>query len=398
MSTPFANRISHLKPSAIREILKLSSDPSIIPFSAGNPSAESFPVDDIRRFSNEILENDPAVALQYGITEGYAPLREQLRDFCALRYRAVGEEDDVIVTTGAQQVLDFVTKILVNEGDSIVCEGPTFVGALSAFKSYNANIAQVELTENGLDPDALEAAVKNNKNVRFIYVIPNFQNPTGLMMPLSTRKAVLDIAERNDVYVLEDNPYEELCFTGQLQPTIKSMDKSGRVIYAGSMSKILSPGLRIGFCSAPKDVIQKLTVAKQVSDVHTPLLNQMICSRFLAETDIEAHIEKIRAIYKHKTMLMLDCLDSAFGDRVAFTRPEGGLFIWCTLPARVDMLDFSMRAVKRGVAVVPGNAFYADDDAPCSSFRVNFSSPSDEQIVNGCAILGEVADEMMGEN
>ena len=391
----FSKRIGTVKPSAIREILKLSSDPSVIAFSAGNPSADCFPKEDIALYTGEILQNTPALALQYGVTEGYTPLREALKERCIKAYGAYdAARDELIVTTGAQQVFDLLTKVVCDEGDTVIAEGPAFVGALSSFKSYGVNVVQADIDAHGMDLGELEEAIKTAENPRFIYCIPNFQNPTGYTMPLEKRKGILSLAGKYSLLVLEDNAYGDIRFKGEHLPTIKSMDTEGRVVYAGSMSKLLSPGLRVGFVSASAELIAKMTVAKQVSDVHTPILNQMVCHEFLTRSDVPGHIERINAVYLKKSDLMLGELDSGVGGLFRYTRPEGGLFIWCTLPAEADMLEFCSRAVKRNVAVVPGNAFYADDAAKRQSFRLNFSSPSDESIVTGVGVLAEVAKEL----
>ena len=392
MNYSFSNRISAVKPSAIREILKLSADPTMIAFSAGNPSADSFPKEEIDGYADEILKKTPVTALQYGVTEGYEPLREALKHRCETIYGSFrAGADELIVTSGAQQVFDLLTKSTCNEGDTIIAEGPVFVGALSSFKSYGTVINQVEINDDGMDLDELELAVKRAKNPRFIYCIPNFQNPTGLTMPLKKRIGVLEIAKKYNILVLEDNAYGDIRFKGEHLPTIKSMDDEGRVVYAGSMSKLLAPGLRVGFVSAAPEIIAKLVVAKQGSDVHTPMMNQMICHAFLTRSDIPGHIERINTIYREKSELMLGELDSKVKEMFSYTRPEGGLFIWCTLPDSLDMMEFCKRCIEKKVAVVPGNAFYADDAAKRQSFRINFSSPSDGDILKGVEIMAQVA-------
>ncbi|MCL1830166.1 MAG: PLP-dependent aminotransferase family protein [Oscillospiraceae bacterium] len=395
MNYNFSDRVTTIRPSAIREILKLSNDPSIIAFSAGNPSPESFPYEDIDRYTGEILAQDPVVALQYGITEGYEPLRDVLKQRCMDVYHSYNETyDDLIVTTGAQQVFDLFTKTVCNEGDTVIAEGPAFVAALTAFKSYGANVTQVDIRRDGIDLNELEDTIKNAVTPRFIYCIPNFQNPTGLTMSLEVRKGILELAKKYDILVVEDNAYGDIRFKGEHLPTIKSMDNEGRVIYTGSMSKLLSPGLRVGFTSAAAEIIGKIVVTKQINDVHTPVLNQMICHRFLTESDVKEHIRKINAIYLRKSDLMLDALDMNADGVFSYTRPEGGLFIWCTLPDSIDMLDFCKRSIEHGVAVVPGNAFYSDDTAKRQGFRINFSSPSDENILEGVRVITSVAKSM----
>ncbi|NLL91319.1 MAG: PLP-dependent aminotransferase family protein [Ruminococcaceae bacterium] len=391
MDYNFSKKISGIRPSAIREILKLSSDPSVIPFSAGNPSSDSFPFEDLKRYSEEILSNTPTLALQYGVTEGYLPLRNVFKDRCKEIYGAFGENDELIVTTGAQQVFDLLTKTLCDEGDTVISEGPAFVGALTSFKSNGANVVQVDVKEDGMDIDELTKAIETSNNPRFIYCIPNFQNPTGLTTSAAKRREILEVAKKYDLMVLEDNAYADLRFSGEEVPSIKSFDTDGRVVYAGSMSKLLSPGLRVGFASGPSDVIAKMTVAKQVSDVHTAMFNQMICHMFFTKTDLTEHISKIRKIYREKAKLMLDILDKESGGTFRYTRPEGGLFIWCNLTNNSDAMDFTKEVIKEKVAIVPGNAFYADDSVVRNSFRLNFSSPTEEQITVGTEILCRTA-------
>lgn len=392
MNYIFSDRVSTIKPSAIREILKLSSDPSVIPFSAGNPAAESFPFDEIKKYTDDILNKEPVMALQYGVTEGFIPLRDALKSRCIDVYHSYDENtDDLIITSGAQQVFDLLTKTTCNEGDTVIAEGPAFVGALTAFKSYGVNLKQVDVKEAGMDLNQLEETIKESKNPRFIYCIPNFQNPTGLTMSLEVRKGILELARKYNILVLEDNAYADIRFKGTHLPTIKSMDTEGRVVYAGSMSKLLSPGLRVGFVSASTELMSKMIVAKQVSDVHTPVLNQMICHRFLIYSDLVKHVERINKIYLRKSDLMLNELDSNADGAFSYTRPEGGLFIWCTLPEGKDMLEFCKKSVEKRVAVVPGNAFYANEAQKRQSFRINFSSPSDDMIIEGIKTIASVA-------
>ena len=393
----FSDKISQVTPSAIREILKFTADPSVISFAAGNPSPESFPVQFIAGVTADILRESPTAALQYSISEGYPPLREALRRLAAERYGLDMENNDLIVVSGAQQGLEFACKVFCNEGDVLLCEEPAFVGALNAFRSYNVELVGVPMESDGVDLAALRAVLLTHKNVKLFYTIPNFQNPSGSTMSHEKRRAAYDLCRDFGVLILEDNPYGDLRFSGSDIPAIKADDPEGQVIYCGSFSKILSPGLRVGFYVAPPAVIAKTTVAKQVTDVHTNILAQMICHRFLTAFDFPAHIENIRALYRRKCSLMLGEMERAFHPAVSCVKPEGGIFIWCTLPRGIDMQRFVRRAVERGVAVVPGNAFMVDESAPCQSFRLNYSTPSESQIREGMAILGALTHEMMGE-
>ena len=272
---------------------------------------------------------------------------------------------------------------------------PSFIGSLNAFKSYNVNIAGVELEDDGINIEKLEAAVKANKNVRLLYLIPNFQNPTGNTMSLEKRKAVYELAVKYDFIILEDNPYGDLRFSGTDIPSIKSFDTEGRVIYSRTFSKILAPGLRVGYVSAPSEIISKMIVCKQVADVHSNIWAQQICDRFMETTDMNAHLASLRKIYKAKYELMAAGIKEHFSEKVKVTKPEGGLFIWATLPEDTDMMSFCKKAVEEHkIAVVPGTAFMISENDKTSSFRMNFSTPADEQIVRGCEILGKLTQEL----
>ncbi len=393
MDYTFSDKISSLQPSAIREILKATADPAIIPLAAGNPAPDAFPVEEVQKISAEILAEEPITALQYGVTEGYQPLRDELKSWLARREKIGRNFDDLLVVSGATQIMDLTTKVLCNEGDTVICEEPSFIGSLNCFRSYGCKLKGVPVEADGMDVDALEEALKTTENAKFIYTIPNFQNPAGATMSLAKRKRLYELAVKYNKIILEDNPYGDLRVAGEPLPTIKSMDTEGIVVYAGSFSKILSPGLRVAYCVGPKPILAKMTVGKQASDVHTPCLNQMIVYRWLRDYDVEAHIKKIQGIYRKKLNLMCDCIDKELGDFVEYVRPEGGLFIWCKLPDDVDMLDFVQRAVKKKVAVVPGNAFLMNDTDKTQYIRLNFSTPSDEKIAAGIKLLGEVAKE-----
>lgn len=393
MQYQFSDRISSLQPSVIREILKFTADPNVIPFAGGNPSAEAFPVKRVQEIAKDIFEKEPITALQYSVTEGYTPLRDTLKKIMKERYQIGNDEDDLIIVSGAQQGVELTTKMLCNEGDTVICEDPTFIGSLNSFRSYNVNLVGVEMEEDGIHIGKLEEALKQNTNTKFMYLIPNFQNPSGITMSLAKRKAVYELAKKYGVMILEDNPYGDLRYSGESLPSIKSMDTEGLVIYCGSFSKILSPGLRVGYVVANKTPLSKIIVAKQVSDVHTSILSQLICYEFLTRYDLDEHFQTLRNIYRDKCSLMLSSMDRCFGDKVTYTRPEGGLFIWCTLPENSDMMQFCKDAVLQKVAVVPGNAFTMTEEEPTTSFRMNFSTPSDESIVKGVEILGKLIKE-----
>lgn len=390
MNYQFADNINDLKPSAIREILKSSSQPGMIPFSAGNPAGEAFPAKEIAEISANLLANDPVLALQYSVTEGYAPLREQMRAYMREQYAVGTEDDDIIMTAGAQQVMNLTAKVFANRGDTILCEDPSFIGSLNAFRSFGLNLVGVPLEADGIDLNALEQAMQTHKNIRFLYVIPNFQNPSGITMSLAKRKAVYELAKQYGVLILEDNPYGEIRFAGEDIPSIKSLDTEGIVIYAGSFSKVLSPGMRLGYAIANKEIISKMTVCKQTDDVHTSMWSQLIADRFLREYDFGAHLDKIRAIYRRKADLCMELADRYFSPAMEYFPVEGGLFLWCKLPAGTDMINYCKRALEKKVAVVPGTAFSVDPTAPSDRFRINYSTPTDEQIEQGIQLLGQL--------
>ena len=397
MEYKFSKKLAELKPSAIREIFKSLSDPTIISFAAGNPSPESFPVEDLSRLSAEIFADQASFALQYGITEGYTPLREAIAARQKARFgeSMVRDTDTTLIVTGGQQGIELACKAFCNEGDAVICENPSFIGALNAFRSNGVKTIGVEMEDDGVSLEKLEETLKNTPNAKLLYLIPTFQNPSGTCMSLEKRKAVLTLAKKYSIVILEDNPYGELRFAGEDIPTMKSLDSDGLVIYCSSFSKILSAGMRVGFVIAPNEIATKMVVAKQVEDVHTNLFFQMLCHKYMTTCDLDAHIAKINDLYRHKCNLMLECIDKYIpADKVTFTRPEGGLFIWGVVKNCEDASFVVKKAIEKKVAVVPGSAFNCDTEAPSPAFRLNYSTPSDEQIVEGIKRLGEVFAEL----
>ena len=394
MNFEFSNKVKDLKPSAIREIFKSLSDPSVISFAAGNPSPLSFPAQKLKDLANEIFEQEPATALQYGITEGYPKLREQVSERLAFKFGIGKDFDTTIITSGGQQGIDLACKVLCNEGDTVICENPSFIGALNAFRSYGVNLKGLDLEDDGINPDELEQILKTDKKVKLIYLIPTFQNPAGITMSLEKRKAVLALAKKYGVVILEDNPYGELRFAGKDVPTIKSMDDEGVVLYSGSFSKILSAGMRVGFLCGHEELVQKIVVVKQTNDVHTNQLFQMLCSKFISKYGLDEHIKTINDLYGKNCKKMLECMDKSFPRSVKYTRPEGGLFLWVTLPEGTDMKEFIARSVAAKVAVVPGATFLPEQDKTTYSFRMNYSMPTEEQIEKGVAVLADVIKSM----
>jgi putative transcriptional regulator, gntR family len=394
MNYKISDKFVNMKPSAIREIFKSLGKPGCISFAAGNPSPESFPVEDIKRIAADILTEEPITALQYGITEGYPKLRELVSQRLKRLYNIGTEDDDTIIVTGGQQGIELTCKVMCNEGDVVICENPSFIGALNAFRSLGAELKGVPLKDDGIDLEALEATLKANPRAKLLYVIPSFQNPAGITSTLENRKAVYELARKYDIVIIEDNPYGDLRFEGENVPAYKSFDVDGRVVYCGSFSKILSSGMRVGTLTANKELVSKIVVAKQVEDVHTNVFFQMVCARYMVECDLEAHIEKIRALYRHKSSLMLKALDEYMPADVKFTRPQGGIFLWCSLPEGYELSEFVSRCSEKNVFVVPGTAFLPDESEPTRSFRLNYSMPSDEEIERGIKLLAEVIEEM----
>lgn len=395
MEFKISDRMSTMRGSAIREIFKALADPEVISLAGGNPAPELFPAKEMAEIAKDMLENHPTVALQYGITEGYQPLRELVTKLLEERENIKGDFNDTIVVSGGQQGIELATKCLVNSGDVVIVEEPSFIGALNAFRSYGAKLVGVPVDEDGMNIDSLKKAIAENKNVKMIYTIPTFQNPSGITMSVEKRKALYEIALENNIVIIEDNPYGELVFNGEKMPTIKSMDTEGIVIYSGSYSKVLAPGMRIGFVCGHKDIIAKMVVAKQVSDVHTPVLTQMLAYEFISKYGLDKHISEIRKLYKHKCQTMLDAIEKYFPKSVTHTVPNGGLFIWCDLNGDYDMNEIAKKCTARKVACVPGSTFMTDLDKPCSAFRLNYSTVTDEKIVDGIKILGEVLSEVV---
>ena len=390
MEYKISDRVQTLKPSAIREIFKYAADPTVVSLSAGNPAPEAFPVKEVAEISARIMAERPVDVLQYGLTEGYLPLRQHLTAYMKEKHQVGRDFDDILITSGAQQVMDLTTKSLCNEGDVVICEAPSFIGSLNTFRSYNARLRGVPMESDGMDMNELERALKEEPRAKFIYTIPNFQNPSGITMSLEKRKQLYALAKQYGVMILEDNPYGDLRFRGEALPPIKSLDETGHVIYMGSFSKILAPGVRTGYVLAHRDLIAQYTTLKSACDVHSNILAQKICYRFLTEQDMDAHLAGLAAVYRRKSTLMLDAFDRCFDSRVTRTEPDGGLFVWCILPEGCDSQPFAASAAEAGVLVVPGAGFMTDPETISRSFRLNYSTPSDEAILRGMEILGRL--------
>lgn len=394
MEYSFSDRVQALKPSAIREIFKYAANPEVVSLSAGNPSPEAFPIEEIKEISARLLEENPIGVLQYSVTEGYPQLRETLKEYMKSHHNVGKDFDDILITTGAQQIMDLATKSLVNEGDVVITEAPSFIGSLNTFRSYNAKLVGINIDDDGMNMEELEKALKTHKNARFIYTIPNFQNPSGITMSLEKRKKMYELAKKYNVLILEDNPYGDLRYSGEYIPCIKSFDDEGIVLYAGSMSKVISPGIRVAYVIAPKPIFQKMVVCKQGNDVHTNIWSQMVCNELMTKYDFDAHLEKLRKLYSKKAQFMMDLMDKYLVPMgITYAKITGGLFTMCTLPDYVDMQEFCKDAIKNKVCVVPGNAFLTDESEECHTFRVNFSTPTDEQLEKGIKLLAKTAEK-----
>ena len=390
MEYQFSDRVSNLKPSAIREIFKYAADPEVVSLSAGHPSPEAFPAKEIAEISARILSENPISVLQYSVTEGYTPLRQHMMEYMRSNHNTGSDNDDILITTGAQQIMDLCTKALVNEGEAVICEAPSFIGSLNTFRAYNARLVGVTVEPDGMNTDELEEKLKANPDAKLIYTIPNFQNPSGVTMSLEKRKKVYELAKKYGVLIIEDNPYGDLRYSGENLPNIKSFDTDGIVIYAGSFSKVISPGMRVAYTIAPKPVFQKLVVCKQGNDVHTNIWSQVVCDEFITKYDFNAHLQRLRDIYTKKADFCMELLDKYCAPEITYNRIDGGLFIWCDLPEDIDMPKFCKDAVLNKVCVVPGNAFLTDERDECHSFRINFSTPTDKQLEKGIKLLGEL--------
>lgn len=395
MEFRISDKMTGVQGSVIRELFKLMSDPNLIAFSGGNPSPDTFPTADIARIAADVLTNQPVSVLQYGFSEGYPPLRETLKDYLARTEGFDFEQNELMIVSGGQQVADLAAKILLNEGDVVISEEPSFVGCLNAFRSYGARLAGAPMRPDGMDLDALEQALKTNDRARMLYVIPSFQNPTGYTTGVEKRRAIYELARRHDIVILEDNPYGELRFSGERVPTIKSMDVDGRVIYGGSFSKVMAPAFRLGFAVFDKALAAKMSVAKQCTDVHSNVLYQHICNEYMTKCDFAGHLAQSRALYRKKAGLMLGEMEKKFAPGMTYNRPEGGLFVMAFLPEGIDSNPFVQEGIRRGVATIPGAAFLTDQKAVSNGFRMNFATPSEDDILRGVGILGKLTHEWL---
>ena len=380
----FADRFDGVTGSAIREIFKVLGKPGMISFAGGNPSLAALPDEICAQIAPEVLKADGKRILQYGATEGYPPFLESLSEYLVRQYGFDLELNGVLPTTGSTSGMDLLLKAFVNPGDAVLVESPTFLGNMQTLNLYQAKLIPVESDEGGVILSQLEEAIKAH-HPKLFYVIPSFQNPSGRTLAADRRKAIYDLAVKYGFLVLEDDPYRDLRYTGEHLPTIKSYDTTGHVAYMGSFSKIISPGMRVGYLVAQKDILRKCTIGKQGTDLHTPNLNQAIVDQFLRRGLLEPHIESIIPAYREKLELMLHELDS-FPAGTKYTVPEGGLFIWVEMPESFNATELFQAAVDVGVAYVPGTHFYPYGGHH-NTLRLNFSNSTPEQIREGMAKL-----------
>jgi 2-aminoadipate transaminase len=407
MQTPwesrFADRTRLMKSSVIRELLKLTEQPDVISFGGGLPAPEVFPVKEFQVACNYVLENLGAQSLQYSTTEGYRPLREMIaRDMG--RYTAAITPDNVQIVSGSQQALDFIGRIFISPGDKVVVENPTYLGALQAWNAYGAQYLPVRMDENGMVVDELEQALRAGP--KFIYVLPNFQNPTGVTLSVERRQQLVELADRYGIPIVEDDPYGQLRFEGKHLPSIVSLDSkyrgcegcyTGNVIYLSTFSKILAPGLRLAWMVAPEQVIQKVVQAKQAADLHTATFNQMVAYEVGKDGFLDEHVKVIRSVYRERRDAMLEIMEEMFPADVRWTHPQGGMFLWGILPEDMDAADVLRIAIERKVAFVPGESFHPNGGGD-NTMRLNFSYSNLETIREGITRLGIVLKEIQASS
>src|SRR3954471_15988103 len=393
----FASRTKVMKSSAMRDLMAITERPEVISLAGGLPDTSTFPAESLAALTAKMAAEGAARALQYGPTEGMAVAKDCIAEVMAAEDTPVDPED-VLVTTGGQQVIDLVCKTLVDPGDVVVAEAPTYPGAVPTFMSYQADVVQVAMDDDGMRVDELEATLDRldaeGRRPKFIYTIPSFQNPAGVTMSLPRRRRLVEVARERELLVLEDNPYGLLRYEGDPLPTLRSLDGGAFVIYLGTFSKILSPGLRLGWAVAPVPVLQKMNLGKQESDLCSSSLSQMFVTQYFAEGHWQDYVLSLRDVYRRRRDTMLDALAEHFPAEATWTHPQGGLFVWATLPDYIDTTDLLARALQSNVAFVPGRAAYLDGRGG-SSMRLNFSGVDEHAIREGVRRIGEVVREQV---
>lgn len=389
MKIEFSERAKRIKASEIRELLKLTVQPEIISFAGGLPAAELFPLEKIAEVAGDVVLNEGKAALQYSPTEGLKKLREII---IAQRLNPVhinATLDEISITSGSQQALDFTGKMFINEGDTVIVESPTYLGALNAFLAYNPNYVEIPLQQDGMDMDKLEEVLESGVRPKFIYTIPDYQNPSGITMSEEKRKRLIDIANKYDLIIVEDSPYAELCFDGKQLDPIKSLDTEGRVIYMGTYSKTFTPGLRISWVVGNPTIINKFIQVKQGADLQTSSIDQRIAAEFMSRYDLNEHIRMIKDVYSKRRDVMLDTMKKTFHKDITFTESTGGLFTWVTVRKDIDTKVLMQEALKENVAFVPGASFFASSGHN-NYMRLNYSCMPEDKIRTGIERLAKV--------
>ena len=392
----FADRLNHVETSAIRELFKLLGKPGIISFAGGFPDSAMFDVEGLRAASAKALEEEPGAALQYGATEGYNPLREQLAALMAAKGASGVAPGDLIVTTGSQQALDLLGKTLISPGDKVIVEGPTFLATIQCFRLYGAELISAPIDGDGVQTDALEKLIAEHRP-KFVYLIPTFGNPSGATLSLARRRAVLEMAVRHNTVIVEDDPYGDLYFGDAPPPSLLNLSASvpgsrELLVHCGSLSKVLSPGLRVGWMIAPPELLAKATMCKQFSDAHTSTFAQATAAQYLKAGRMPATLDHVRGVYAERAKAMGDALRAELGDAVTFVQPRGGLFFWARLTGAggkvADGNVLAQRAIDKGVAFVPGTPFFcANPDH--ATLRLSFATADVDRIREGVARLGQ---------
>jgi DNA-binding transcriptional MocR family regulator len=385
-----------LRTSDIREILRVTERPSVISFAGGLPGANTFPVEELKAVALDVLEKEGARALQYFTSEGHPVLREQIAHRMRERQGAAVSADEILVTAGSQQGLDLVAKAFLTPGDEVLCESPTYLGFIQAVQVFEPAFVEVPTDDQGMRIEALEDALARCRRPRLIYVVPDFQNPSGRCWSLPRRRGLLEVARHHGIPVVEDSPYVEIRFEGEALPSLNALDGHGQVIQLGTFSKIFCPGLRLAWVSAPGEVLQRFVPLKQAADLHTATLNQMLLVAYLERYDINAAIERIRDVYRARRDTMIAALERELPAGACFTRPRGGLFIWMELPEMVSARRLLARCLERDVAFVPGDCFFPGG-GHANTLRLNFSNMPEERIAEGIARLGEALRALLAE-
>lgn len=394
MNKAFAKRTLNVQKSFIREILKVTQDPDVISFAGGLPNPCTFPVDGIAEAAGRVLQEDGREVLQYTTTEGYEPLRRWIADRYYSRRGLRVEPEEILITTGSQQALDLIGKVFLDQGDRVAMEQPGYLGAIQAFSQFEPEFLSIPMEEDGIDAEMLEKALKT-RDTKLFYAVPNFQNPSGITYSLKKRVQVSFILRNCGTMMVEDDAYGELRFAGEDLPLIKSLNREHGILL-GSFSKIVSPGLRVGWVCAGKDIIEKLVTAKQASDLHSNYLGQRAVHRYITDNDLDGHIGKIKEAYGRQRDLMVKLIEEHFPEGIKFTRPEGGMFLWLTLPEGITVQEAFDRAMAEKVVFVPGFPFYTDGKGN-NTLRLNFSNSSEEKIEEGILRLARVFKALLKE-